>query len=719
MSVDRPRRPAVPALVCALFSLLAVQLRAQEPDGGPPPPAPTPSPAPYRHVETVLVQAIRADLETPVTKKDMDAAEIERLDYGQEMPFLLQQTPSLTFYSDSGLGAGYAYFSLRGIQQTRVNMTLDGAPLAEPEDSALYFADFGGFAGALESIQIQRGVGTSTVGTASYGGSINFASVSPADATALAAELGLGSFGTRRGAADLHSGRLAGGLALYGRAVYQETDGFREHSGVRQRTFFFGAARPGDRSLFRLSGFSGQERAQLAFLASERAVLERNPRDNPLDPAERDHFGQDLVQAQYTRFLGGSASLALQGYYNGAGGWYRLWEDPPVRSRLLEYALDWRLLGGLLTLDYARGPVRLTYGIHANEFESRHSRGHVGAGGDYENHGHKSEANTFAKLGYDAARWHLYADAQLRQASFRYEGDLDLGTVRWTFFNPKLGARYDLTPRLGVYASVGRATREPARMDMLSGEDNATLAYDLEAVRPESVLDFEAGMELRGRDMQVQVVAYAMEFRNEIALTGELSEIGLPLRRNVDRSHRRGLELDLQARLAGRLRLRGSANFNRSRIREWTQFYDVYDEAGVYLEGLSRLHTEVRPLLTPALVANLGLEWAEGADDLLSLTGRYVSRAPLDNTGNPAFRTPAFASLDASATLGLGRWLKAGKPRLRLQVNSVLGNRQIWPSGYSYPFLLRDALGRNALSGVSYYYPLATRSAVLNLDFRF
>jgi iron complex outermembrane receptor protein len=667
----------------------------------------------------VLVQAIRAERETPVTKTDLDAAELERLDYGQEMPFLLQQTPSLTFYSDGGLGAGYAYFSLRGIHQTRVNMTFDGAPLNEPEDSTLYFVDFGGFAGALDSIQIQRGVGTSTVGTASYGGSVNFASVGPADAPGGEGVLGVGSRGTLRGSADLHSGRLPGGVALYGRGAYQETDGYRAHSGVRQRTLFYGAARPGGRSLFRLSGFSGRENQELAFLASERAVVERDPRDNPLDPAERDRFGQDLVQAQYTRFLGGSASLALQGYYNGAGGWYRLWDDPLVRSRLLEYQLDWQLLGALLTFDYAHGRLRFTGGLHANDFESRHARALVGNGRDYENHGHKSEANGFAKLGYDAGRWHLYADAQLRQARFRYEGDLDLGSVDWTFFNPKLGARYQVSQQLGVYASLGRTEREPARMDMLSGQDNATIPYDLTAVRPESVVDLEAGLELRSARVQLQLAAYAMEFRDEIAQTGELSEIGLPLRRNVARSHRRGLELDLQARLAHGLRLRASANLNRSRIREWTQFYDVYDEAGAYVESVGRLHADVRPLLTPPFFGTLGLEWTGSRGDQLSLTGRGVSAAPLDNTGQAGLETPAFASLDAAAVLELGRWIRAGQPRLRLQVSNLLDDDRIWPSGYSYLFLLRDASGRDTLSGLSYYYPLADRTAFLNLELRF
>jgi iron complex outermembrane receptor protein len=720
MRSQRVSRRGLPGWLAVILLASVPPALAQPPDSEPAPepsPSPSPSPSAYRHTESVVVQAIRADAEVPITKKDIDRGEIQRLDQGQDMPALLQQAPSMTHYSDSGLGVGYSYFYIRGIQQTRVNMTLDGAPLNEPEDSAVYFADFGGFAGALSSIQIQRGVGASTVGTASFGGSINFESVDPGDEAALAAQLGLGSFASRRGSLDLHSGRLAGGLALYGRAAYQQADGFREHSGLRQRAFYFGATRAGERSSFRLSGFSGDERSQLAFLASERDVLERNPRDNPLDPAERDRFGQDFAQAQYTRFVGPSSSLAVQGYYNGAGGWYRLWEDPLARATLLQYGLDWRLVGGLLSFDHARDRLSLTWGVHANDFDSRHEQDVHGGPHVYDNRGFKSEANTFAKLGYRLGRWHLYGDAQLRHARFRYAGDVALGSVGWTFFNPKLGVRFRPAPRLALYASLGRALREPGRMDMLSGEDNATVVHDLRAVRPEHLVDYEVGAEFGGEKVSAQLVAYAMELRDEIALTGELSEIGLPLRRNVDRSHRRGLELDLEARLASSLTVRASANWNHSRIREWRQFYDVYGADGAYLETLSRTHTDVPTLLTPALTANLGLAWSV-SDASLALAGRYVSPAHLDNTGNPGFRTPSFAVLDASASVELGRWLPAGRPRLRVNVSNLLDEGEIRPSGYSYLFFVRDAQGRDALSGVPYYYPLASRGVWVGLDLR-
>lgn len=672
----------------------------------------------YRFSEDVVVQVIRADARAPVTKKDIDRAEIEQTYYGQEMPYLLKQAPSITQYSDTGMGAGYAYLYLRGIQQTRINLTLDGVPLSEPEDSALYFVDFGDFASSVDSIQIQRGVGTSTVGAASYGGSINFASVEVKDRRELLGTLGTGSFDSNRASLAFQSGRVGPGLAFYGRASYQETDGFRDHSGVIQRSVFYGATRQGERSFFKLFGFSGREQTQLAFLAVEKDVLEKDLRTNPLSPAERDRFGQDFLQAQFTRALGDSSSVAVQGYYNGAGGWYRL-GDGPDPAVLLQYELDWRFFGGLVTFKHSRGRFNLTAGAHFNDFTSEHGQRETGAAlRNYTNHGYKNEANGFAKLGYDLGRWHLYGDAQLRWTQFRYQGDLDLGSVSWAFFNPKLGVRYDLTPALGVYASAGKATREPARSDMLAGEDNPTVRYDLSAVHPERVWDFETGVDYRTRTLSVQANAYAMEFKNEIALTGELSEIGLPLRRNVDRSHRRGLEVDATWRVVPSLRLKGSANLSRNRIRTWTQFYDVYDPEGNYLESFGQNHHDVDPLLTPAFVGNLGADWTPVKGLTVSAFGRYVAKAYLDNTKNEATTTPGFWNLDATATLDLGRWIKAVQPRLRVQVNNVFDNHRMFASGYSYLYFIREAGSGQTLAGTPYYYPLATRAVFLGLDLK-
>ncbi len=189
----------------------------------------------------ITVEGIRAGEELPVTQRTLERDEIEKLSHGQDVPALLQHSPSMTWYSDSGTGSNYSYFSLRGIQQSRINMTFDGAPLNDPAEHALFFNNFHDFASAVDSIQIQRGVGTSSVGAPSYGGSINFASRPLSSRPGADLRLVLGSDDTRRASLGFESGRFDNGFAASGRVSLADTDGYRERSGTRHGTLFLNA----------------------------------------------------------------------------------------------------------------------------------------------------------------------------------------------------------------------------------------------------------------------------------------------------------------------------------------------------------------------------------------------------------------------------------------------------------------------------------------------
>jgi iron complex outermembrane receptor protein len=725
----RAGTPGVVGLALAASLGAAALAHAQAPDSGEPdrqaeqttspqqPNQPTTATAPVRVSEEVVVQAVRADERTPVTKTDIDGEAIQEVNRGQEMPFLLGTAPAVNFQSDSGLAAGYTYFNIRGITQTRLNITLDGVPLQDPEDQALYFSDFGDFASVVDSVQIQRGVGTSSVGAASYGGSVNFASVNPSDERRVQAQVGGGSWGTGRATVAADSGLIGGAWGLYARLSGETTDGFKEHSGVDQGTVYYGATRSGPRSLFKLFGFSGRERTQLAYLAADEATLETDLRANLLAPEEKDDFGMDFAQAQYTQLVGAASTLMAQVYYNGARGWFRIWDTDHVN--LQQYGLDGYFVGLVLGATHRAGRLSLNWGAHVNHFTRDHFMDVVGGSRAYLNNGKKNEYNTFLKATWSAGRARLWGDAQVRHARFEYHGDQPLGSVSWTFFNPKAGVRFDATPSVGLYASIGRLSREPARSDMLNGEDNASMPYDLHAVKPERVVDGEAGVVVKRSGFVGRADVYAMEFDNEIALTGELSEIGLPVRRNTGRSRRRGVELDLSWTPSPRWRLGANGALSRDRIGAWTQYYDVYDANGAWLESVPVVHHDVPPLLTPSVILNGNAEWKPTRDLALLVSGRWVDSSPLDNTGNPDFRTPSWFDLDGQAALSLARWVKKGEPRIRVQATNLLNNHHLWVSGYSYLYFDRDAAGQDTLEGTRYYYPLATRSVFVTLDVRF
>ncbi len=676
------------------------------------------APALPRRSEEIVVQAVRADADTPVTKTEVSREEIAKQNVGQEMPALLADLPSMTYYSDTGLGNGYAYVSMRGIGPTRINFTLDGVPLNEPEDGTLYFVDFADLGSSVESLQVQRGVGTSAAGVASFAGSVNFASLDLAESTGTTARFSLGSFGAGRATAGFQSGRLgSSGLKAYVRGSYQTTDGFRDNSAIRQTSVYAGLSHESAEGYFKLFGFLGREKSQSAYYAVEPEILAENIRFNPLTPDDRDRFGQQFVEAQYTRFLSETSSLAGQLYVNDAGGWYRLWNSSGTALR--EYGLDWTNLGASLTYKAVLGPIGLTWGVHGSDFGSTRTRDVVGGARSYANDGHKSEASTFVKLAHDSGPWHVYGDAQLRWARFRYEGSVDLAPVSWTFFNPKLGVRRDLGKALSVYASAGLTSREPGRGDLLSGEENASVVHDLTAVKPEKVLAFELGTAWKRGPFSAQLNLYDMEFQDEIALTGEQSEVGLSIRRNADSSFRRGLEWDLAWRPREALAVRFAGNWSWNRIRSWTQFYDVYDEAGEWSGSTSRTFQDVEPVLSPPFAGSLSIEGSPLPWLTLGAGARYVAASWLDNTNAEGIATPDWWKVDLSASLDLSRFVKTGSPRLRLLVDNVLDDRRIWPNGYSYLYATRDGAGTETLAGVPYFFPMATRNVTVVLDLGF
>jgi iron complex outermembrane receptor protein len=676
-----------------------------------------------RFREDVTVAAVRAPEDAPVSKTDIPRTEIEARNWGQEIPFLLEQVPSLTQYADSGAQVGYSYIYLRGIPQTRMNVTIDGMPVAEPEDSAFYFADLGDFASAVDSIQVQRGVGTSTVGASSFVGSINFASASFTDKPEVVVRTGVGSFGTRRLSGVFNSGKLAHGFKLYAQTATQTSDGFKHNSGVGEKSIYLGASRDTPDSYFKIFGFFGREHTQEAYLAADEAALAVDLRTNLLTPEERDEFGQGFVTAQYHRALKPGTELAVQGFYNAADGWYRIRDAAADPSGLFQYGLSWHNVGVSTTLHMTGAHSDFTWGTYASAFESQHNRDIVSGPSDYVNHGYKQEFNTFAKFSWSEGRWNYLGDVQVRWARFRYAGSIDLGSIHWTFFNPKGGVRFDAGHGVSLYASVGRAGREPGRSDMLQGEDNASVMYNLSAVQPEQLVDGEFGVTYTGRRISAQVNGYVMSFHHEIAQTGQLSEIGLPLHQNVDRSYRTGIEMDLRWRPVDSLQLRHTATYSLNRISTWTQFFDVYDAAGNWTDSTSRTFQDVAPYNTPAVLATLSADYTPTRGATLSAMVKHVGQSFLDNTGNSYFIAPSFTDVDLSASLDLSRPLRrlsAAHPRLRVQVNNLLDNRRMFPNGYSYQYFVE---GTNpsmlTLEGTRYYYPLATRNVYVALELRF
>ncbi len=485
-----------------------------------------------RSLEAVSVTAVRGEAGAPVSRTVIDRAQLESGYFGQDVPLLIATAPGVTAYSDAGVSGfgNYTYMRLRGMDQTRINLTLDGIPLNDAEDQVFYSSNLPDFANSMESIQIQRGVGTTSNGTASYAGAVSFETIALGAASRGGeVQASVGSFNSTRASAEYQTG-MTGRFAAYARASAQRTDGYRRHSGNRSASAFASAGYVGARMLLKLTATIGDSRNDLAYLASGAAIIDRDPRHNPLSDEERDHFGQQLLGLTATRALGAESSVSATAYTVRSDGDY----DVRIGEELWNFGLDAAVAGAFATWHARRGPVSVDVGAHANSYR-RHHRLAIRPNlveTVYRNTGEKREASVFAKARVGSGRMQLFADVQRRGAEFEYVPDRQAGItserIRWDFWNPKLGLTYAATPALSLYASVGRTSREPARNDMFAGFDNvdtSNVAFvgALDRVRPERVSDVEGGATYSMRSLGLRGNVFAMYFRDEIAPIGALS----------------------------------------------------------------------------------------------------------------------------------------------------------------------------------------------------
>lgn len=655
-----------------------------------------------RPIERVLVSAIRAGDLAPIAQTTLSRATIQQRHFGQDVPLLLQgAAPSIMAHTETGTNWGYSYLRLRGMDQTRINITIDGIPLNDPEDQVLYFANFGDLMAGMQSVQVQRGVGTSSAGTASYAGSVNFESTPVAYGTA-GGDLALqvGSFGAQRVSASFRTGLTDSRFAAYGRVGALRTNGYRDHSGVEGRSAFVGAGWFGDRTTVKATALVGLLADTLSYVGATLAELQQNRRYNPLAPDERDKFGQQLLALSVSHAYDDATTMTTTVYRQSASGNYDYFDGADRYRFNLQHA--WVGVTSAVTRDV--GALQWQAGLNANQYARDH-RGYYqpDPASLYDNTGHKQDASAYAKTTITQGRVRWFADVQARWARFRYEPDPRAGiterSIAWTFLNPKVGATVQLTGAWQGFASYGRTTREPARSDLLAGDDDLNAGNvadygDFSRVKPESVGDLEAGLRWQGTGRSLQATLYRMDFRNDIARIGAPTASGSVLRRNVGASYRQGIELEGRVALSPLVAVSGHATWSDNVIREFT------DSS----RGTPVVRQNVAPMLTPRLMTTQRLEITpsavHGAALQFTLEGRYQSQAYLDNTSSSNRVLPDYFVLDASARAA---WSRFGVT-LR---GANLGDTQKFGSGSV------------SSSGKVRYFVLPARALFLTVDLTF
>lgn len=616
--------------------------------------------SPSTNLEEIVIKSIRAGVDAPVAQATVNKKDIEKIHVGQDALFMLESTtPSLITYSEAGTSfSNYGQFRLRGIDQSRVNITLNGAPLNDMIDQGVFFSNFTDFSNSIQSVQVQRGVGTSTNGTASFAGSINFESVNLMDDKPSGdIELVGGTFNTYRASVGVKTGLMKNKTAFFTRFSTFKTDGYRYNSGTDSYSFYGSGGYFGKKDLIKFTAFIGRSKNGLAYSPVAISDIKADPKTNYLNENDIDDFGQGFLQIQHTHLFTTNTSLVTSIYYGGSGGDFP-WGFIDNNGTLVQinYPLTNDHLGIMSNINSSSEDQRWIWsgGIHAYTFRRTNLESIIPDNKNpyYKEHSQKDELSLFGKAEYQVGKARFFTDLQLRTLKLDIDPDNTLLpneniiTKDWTFINPRFGFNYELSKTKNLYVSFGRTGREPTKIDIFGGFNlNSSNLESVKSgdVKPEYVNDVEAGMHFRYPSLNGQVNLFYMLFKDEIAPIGAYVPEGfLQLRKNVPRSFRRGVELDFVWNMVDNLDFSGNFTYMNSEIDE----YNPDEDPNVY--------QQVKPALSPEFITKGELRYQVVSWLCISLSTRYVSESYLEPTNNELFTMPAFFVTNLGTSLNFG-----------------------------------------------------------------
>lgn len=694
--------------------------------------------------DEVVVRATRADENSAMAYSNVSATELGKSNLGQDMPMLLNFTPSVVTTSDAGAGVGYTGIRIRGSDATRVNVTVNGIPINDSESQGTFWMNMPDFASSVNSVQIQRGVGTSTNGAGAFGGSVNMQTNTFEPKAYGEANASGGSFGTLKTTLKFGSGLLGGKFTLDGRLSRIVSDGFIDRASSNLLSAYFSAGYFGAKSFARFNYFTGNEKTYQSWYGTpesrvngsvdemkafiDRNYLSESDANNLLTSGRRynyytydnqtDNYAQDHFQLITNHRLDEAWNLDLNAHYTYGRGYFEEFRPnadlqsyglgaKPIVDVVRRKWLDNDFYGSTFALNYAGSQkFKFTFGGAWNRYIGRHYGLLVApvafAGHEwYRSRSQKTDLNLYAKANWDiAAAWNAYFDVQFRTVGYRMLGTADKFLTldsdnSYSFFNPKFGLTHQISEKSKVYGSVSAGSKEPSRQDFV---DNAAAAP-----RPEYFQDYEFGYERSGLRYGLQLNGYFMNYQDQLVLTGAVNSTGDAIRTNVEKSYRLGLEAVLNYQISKRLVWSGNVTLSQNRIQNFQEKmvdYDLNQEVVIN-------HGNTDIAYSPSVIYGSALTYTLGAFEA-SLLRKYVGKQYLDNTSDDARSLKAYSTHD----IRLKYTLKKG-PAFTLLLNNVL-NEMYSSNGYTYSYRYGGATTTE-----NFYYPQAGFNFLLGVSIRF
>ena len=714
-------------------------------------------------LQAVSVIYLKADEKTPTTYLNLDQKEINKRNFGQDLPMLLRFTPSAVSTSDAGAGVGYTGIRIRGVDPTRTNVTINGIPLNDSESHGVFWVNMPDFASSAQSVQVQRGVGTSANGAAAFGASININTNNVQDEAYGEIDNGYGSFNTWRHTVKAGTGLINNKFSMNARLSKITSDGYIDRASSDLKSFYLDGTWQGKKSSVTANIFSGQERTYQSWYGTPQSVVEGD-RDAIIDYADRnfifgedrenllnsgrtynfytyenevDNYQQDHYQLHFSHKFSKQLKLNLKGHYTRGRGYFEQFREDDdfadyglaplfftndtvtsgdfIRRRWL----DNHFYGGIFSLNYKKKGLDITAGGGANQYLGGHFGEIVWAefASDsdirdqyYNNDGNKFEAQSYAKATLRKKRMTYFLDMQFRHIAYDFlgidevNGSLEEITqqVNFNFINPKAGFMIDFNSSNNVYFSLAMANREPVRADFRENTPENRPVH-------EQLINLETGYRYKSRKFIANANVYYMMYDNQLVLTGQINDVGGYTRTNVEDSYRAGIELDAGYRILKNLSIAGNLSLSNNKIAVFTEYVDNYDGATFTQDEIQHENTDLA--FTPNIISSLAIDYQpiEGLE--IGVTSKFVGEQFLDNTSSQDRKIDAynFSNFRISYTI---KDVVFKEMTFGIQVNNMF-DQLFENNGYTFGYI---AGGQRTTE--NFYYPQAGRNFMTRLTIK-
>ncbi len=683
-------------------------------------------------LQPVEITTVKASEKNPFAKTNLSKEEIKKQNIGQDLPFILNNTPSVVVNSDAGNGIGYTGIRIRGTDATRINVTINGIPYNDAESLGTFFVDMPDIASSASSIQIQRGVGTSANGAGSFGGSINLSTNEIIKKQNISLNSTVGSYNSFKNTLQYNSGLIGQHLLIDARLSNIRSNGYIDRADSRLKSYYLSTAFITNKSSLRFNIFTGKEKTYQAYYGVGEVALDTNrtynsagtekpgmPYENQTDNYTQTHY-QLFYNKQINPYVKSNVTFFLtrgKGYYEQ----YKASQDlsdyglPALGSitstdLVRQLWLDNYYYGTFFSVQYDKHNTQLLIGGGYNIYEGDHfgkltwAKGQAAGPLDfkyYDNDARKNDFSAYTKWTQNLhKKIQTFVDVQIRNVQYKINGFRNNPTLfvdnNFLFFNPKAGITYTEN-KFKMYASYGRAVKEPNRDDFEASITQQPI--------PEKLNDIETGFEYRRNKLHIGANLYYMFYKDQLVLNGKINDVGAATRINVANSYRAGLELFGTMQFNTIFSLVANLTFSKNKVKNYTDYVYDYDND----VQIPTFYKESDISYSPSAISSISFKVAAFKNALVSFTGKYVGKQFLDNTSNSNRQLRDFYTQDIRASYTV-------KSKTFEEVNffaqaSNIFSKKYEPNGYTFSYI-----SGGAYTTENYYFPMAPINFVFGIN---